>query len=234
MPRTRRAPDTAAAADDSLKRLGGGRWQTRDERFTIEPQSGTWVVVDAEQTDELGMALVRGPFRSLGEAKAAIGAARAGGPAASPLAGRPRRGGNEAAPRPPVARPAKAATRAPRAAGKTAPATAEPSWLADLGPADRGRARRLIETLEQDSVADAESIVRRDVAGGVPALAALAIGRRLATLDPDATREDIAAALADGRDEGLDVRWRLVDGDGRPIVLDTRRRGSSRAAKGGR
>jgi len=30
--------------DASLKRLGGGRWQTRDERFTIEPESGTWVV----------------------------------------------------------------------------------------------------------------------------------------------------------------------------------------------
>ena len=31
----------AKATDDdaSLKRLGGGRWQTRDERFTIEPHS---------------------------------------------------------------------------------------------------------------------------------------------------------------------------------------------------
>ena len=40
----------AADADDKdegLKRLGGGRWQTRDERFTIEPQSGTWAVVKA-------------------------------------------------------------------------------------------------------------------------------------------------------------------------------------------
>ena len=35
----------AKPTDDALKRLGGGRWQTRDERFTIEPQSGTWVVV---------------------------------------------------------------------------------------------------------------------------------------------------------------------------------------------
>ena len=51
--------------DAPLKRLGGGRWQTRDERFTIEPQSGTWVVVDAEQTDDFGMPLVRGPFPSL-------------------------------------------------------------------------------------------------------------------------------------------------------------------------
>ena len=59
----------ATDTDEGLKRLGGGRWQTRDERFTIEPQSGTWVVVDAEQTDELGLALVRGPFGSLGAAK---------------------------------------------------------------------------------------------------------------------------------------------------------------------
>ena len=58
--------------DRSLKRLGGGRWQTRDERFTIEPQSGTWVLVDAEQTDDLGLPLVRGPFRSLTDAKAAV------------------------------------------------------------------------------------------------------------------------------------------------------------------
>lgn len=231
MPRTKRAPDDA---DASLTRLGGGRWQTRDERFTIEPQSGTWVVVDTEQTDELGQPLVRGPFRSLAEAKAAIGAARATGPAASPLAGRPRRGVSEAAPRPAAARTAKAVAPAPRATSRTAPATSEPSWLADLGPADRGRARRLIETLERGGVADAESIVRRDLAGGVPALAAVAVERRLAALDPEATRQDIVAALVDGRDEELDVRWRLVDGDGRPIVLDTGHRRASRAGTGDR
>src|SRR6185503_13050156 len=76
------------ADDESLKRLGGGRWQTRDERFTIEPQSGTWAVVDAEQTDDLGMPLVRGPFPSLTAAKAAIADARSSEPATSPLAGR--------------------------------------------------------------------------------------------------------------------------------------------------
>ncbi|HEY8799797.1 MAG TPA: hypothetical protein VIM20_04305, partial [Candidatus Limnocylindrales bacterium] len=79
------------AGDSSLKRLGGGRWQTRDERFTVEPQSGTWVVVDAEQTDDLGLPLVRGPFRSLGDAKDAIAAARSSPPAASPLADRVER-----------------------------------------------------------------------------------------------------------------------------------------------
>jgi hypothetical protein len=29
----------------------------------------------------------------------------------------------------------------------------------------------------------------------------------------------VVDALADGRDDGLDVRWRLVDGEGRPIGL---------------
>src|SRR3954464_10916545 len=79
------AADAAAAPP---QRLGGGRWQTRDERFTIEPQSGTWVVVDAEQTDDLGLALVRGPFGSLGAAREAIASARDAESAASPLAAR--------------------------------------------------------------------------------------------------------------------------------------------------
>ncbi len=77
----------AARDDTALKRLGGGRWQTRDGRFTIEPQSGTWVVVDAEATDELGLALVRGPYGTLTAAKDAIADAREGDAPASPLAG---------------------------------------------------------------------------------------------------------------------------------------------------
>ena len=72
--------------EGSLKRLGGGRWETRDGRFAIEPQSGTWVVVDSTQTDDLGLPLVRGPFGSLTAAKEAIGSARTAGPAESPLA----------------------------------------------------------------------------------------------------------------------------------------------------
>jgi hypothetical protein len=73
------------AADEPLRRLGGGRWQTRDDRFTIEPQGGTWSLVDAVHTDELGMPLIRGPFRSLTAAKEAIAAARTGMAPESPL-----------------------------------------------------------------------------------------------------------------------------------------------------
>ena len=246
---------TDGDADESLKRLGGGRWQTRDERFTIEPQSGTWAVVDAEATDDLGLPLVRGPFRSLTDAKAAIAAARTSDAPASPLAERLERGRTT----PKVAtKPepkAKAATRAPSEApadghhgkasgssdpggardkGTRAPAAtdeppAEPSWFRDLDPADRGRARRLIDRLMADGTADAESIVRRDLAGGVPALAAHAIAIRLAELPDDTPPTRVAELLAEGRDEALGVRWRIVDGDGRPIVIDrtakARRRG---------
>src|SRR6185295_16616366 len=82
----------ATDKDEALKRLGGGRWQTRDERFTIEPQSGTWVIVDGEQTDDLGLPLVRGPFRSLTDAKAAVETARGTAAPESPLADRIKKG----------------------------------------------------------------------------------------------------------------------------------------------
>src|SRR4051812_48397866 len=76
------------AKADSLKRLGGGRWETRDGRFQIEPQSGTWVMVDTTQSNEFGLPLVRGPFPSLTAAKEAIEDAREAGPVSSPLAER--------------------------------------------------------------------------------------------------------------------------------------------------
>src|SRR5258705_6931841 len=101
--------------DRSLKRLGGGRLQTRDERFTIEPQSGTWGLVDAEQTDDLGLPLVRGPFRSLTDAKAAVESARGTDAPESPLAERIKDGGaRHASPStPPMAAPDVARVAAP-------------------------------------------------------------------------------------------------------------------------
>jgi hypothetical protein len=232
-------------ADESLKRLGGGRWQTRDERFTIEPQSGTWSVVDVQETDDFGLPLVRGPFKSLTEAKAAIAAARTNEAPESPLSGRVEA---KAAPEPPErARSAgrdRSATRSaapaasenddrpaaetkprpepapPRSRPKAPEAPEEPGWFRDLSPADRGRARRLIERLTAEGVPDATGIVRRDLVGDVPALAAQAIATRLAALPAHASRDDVVELLAEGRDEALGVRWRLVDGDGRPILVE--------------
>jgi hypothetical protein len=247
-----------ADVDDApLRRLGGGRWQTRDARFTVEPQSGTWVIVDAEQTDDLGLPLVRGPFRSLTAAKAAIGAARTTPALSSPLAGRlgrDRSGPTVAedigaasapsrrSPGPDGRRDSKPGERPRLISGAATPAVREtvapsapargpgplgppeePSWIADLGAMDRGRARRLIARLRDDGLSDAEGIVRRDLLGGVPAIAAHAITARLAGLAAPTTTDDVVALLAEGRDETLGVRWRIVDGDGRPIVLDRRR-----------
>jgi hypothetical protein len=198
----------ATEKDQGLKRLGGGRWQTRDERFTIEPQSGTWVVVDGDQSDDLGLPLVRGPFGSLGDAKAAIERARGEEPVVSSLPERAARVRERAG-------PAKA-----EPAAKPAPEPKEPRWLTDLSPADRARARELVVRLSRVDAPDAEGIAEREVAGNVPATAAYAIRRAIDALGADAEPAAVTRLLADGRDAGLDVQWRLVDGDGRPIVLD--------------
>lgn len=222
--------------DESLKRLGGGRWQTRDERFIIEPQSGTWVVVDAEQTDELGLPLVRGPFGSLGAAKAAIAAARGADPTESPLAKRAAqlRDRPDAQPAPIDGPPRRRSTPA-KSTSSDAPATAklakasraaadaepaEPKWIGALDPADRRRAKRLIGRLTELDAPDPEGIVRRDLVGEIPAVAGFAISRALKELGKDAEPSQVARLLADGRDEELGVRWRVVDGEERPVPID--------------
>jgi hypothetical protein len=208
---------SAAVDDASLKRLGGGRWQTRDERFTIEPESGTWVVVDADQTDDLGLPLVRGPFRSLGDAKEAIVAARSAPQATSPLAGRvaPRRGEATGRATKKLPETAKRSKREPEEPEEPE----EPRWFAALDPDARRQARRLIVRLEEAGAPDPEGMARRDVVGDIAAVAGFAITRRLAEIGKAADGEQVAALLADGRDDDLGVRWRLVDGDGRPITI---------------
>jgi hypothetical protein len=221
----------AKAKDDdaSLKRLGGGRWQTRDERFTIEPQSGTWVVVDAEQTDDLGLPLVRGPFPSLTAAKEAIGLARTTEPAESRLSERAAK--LRRTPAPSDGAPARSDGTAPtRDTGMVASATAaaapapeppaEPRWISELPKDDRRRARQLIEALTDAGAPDPEGLARRDIVGGVAAAAAFAVARHVVELGTNATPARVAALLAEGADRDLGVRWRLVDGDDRPITLD--------------
>ncbi len=196
--------------EEALKRLGGGRWQTRDERFTIEPQSGTWAVLDAEQTDDLGLPLVRGPFKSLTAAKEAIAEARTAAAPTSRLTP------------PPASRStgATATTRRTKTKPEKPKAPEEPRWLRDLEPAARRRATRLIEGLAKAGAGDPEGIVRRDIVGEVPAIAAFAIGQAIGVLGTDPSAADVVDLLSDGRDAKLGVRWRLVDGDGRQISID--------------
>ena len=218
-------PPDKATDEESLRRLGGGRWQTRDERFTIEPQSGTWAIVDAEQTDELGLPLVRGPYPSLTAAKAAIAGARGSAAPTSPLKERPK-----PAPAPSESSPKGSARTAATATTKPARANKadepdepeEPRWFRDLEPDDRRRAARLIDRLTAAGAADPENLVRRDLVGEVPAIAAYAIAKAVRALGDAPSPADVAELLGEGRDSELGVRWRLVDADGRPIRLERR------------
>jgi hypothetical protein len=186
------------ADEEKLKRLGGGRWESQDGRYSIEPQSGTWVVVDNEQSNELGLPLVRGPFPTLTAAREAVQESRKTGPARSPLAERIRTSPTRDEPKPKKPEP-----------------PAEPRWLQALGEADRRRVRAMVKRLEAAGVADAQDIARAQVTGGQPALARLALERRLAGAKSAADAIEVVLA---GRDEEVGARWRLVDDDGREIT----------------
>jgi hypothetical protein len=221
-------------AEDSLKRQGGGRWETRDGRFAIESQSGTWVVVDNSQTDDLGLPLVRGPFGSLTAAKEAIETARTTGPAESPLAERIKqaqagegrtakaRSGTSSGHRKPRREPpARAEPSKPTTPRKPEPPR-EPGWLRDLEPADRRRAHELIRRLKKLEVDQAEAIVRAEFVLDQPAVARLALERHLERVieGSEGSREAVRAAidaLVSGRDGDLGVSWRVVDERGRPV-----------------
>jgi hypothetical protein len=185
------------AGDEKLKRLGGGRWASQDGRYSVEPQSGTWVVVDNEQTDELGLPLVRGPFPTLTAAREAVQESRGAAPARSPLA----------------ERLTTSAKREPAKPKKAEP-PAEPKWLQALSEADRRRVRALVKRLEAAGVTDAETVARAEIADGQPALARLALERRLAKASSAADAVEVFLA---GHDAKLGARWRLVDDDGREI-----------------
>ena len=88
----------------ALKREAAGRYRTGDGRFEVEQGSSGWMVLDGEQTNELGLPLMRGPFGTLDEAKAAIHEARGGPPPTSPI----RRGEGARGDRERTARPAEA------------------------------------------------------------------------------------------------------------------------------
>jgi hypothetical protein len=222
---------TADTKPDPLRRLGGGRWETKDGRFQIEPQSGTWVIVDSTQTNEFGLPLVRGPFPSLTAAREAIEVARGEGAVTSPLADRieqaraePTTGWKQ---KPDEGRSTQAKGGAAKAAAADAPEPEapreppEPRWFRDLKPAGRKRAAEMIARLRARDIDEAEAVARAEVVDGRPALARLALERRLrkaaaAKTPRRAVAEAIEAFLA-GEDEELGAGWRLVDDRERPI-----------------
>ncbi len=217
---------------DSLRRLGAGRWETRDGRFAIEPQSGTWVIVDNERTDDLGLPLVRGPFGSLTAAREAIETARTEAAKPSPLAAKLEKArASEGGAKPQASasgKPSKGdeAIRAvtpekpPKSAAPVSPP--EPRWLRELDAKDQRRARDLIARLGKMGVDDPERIARSEIADGQPALARLAIERLIAknlasAKSPAAGARAAVKSMVRGAEVELGVSWQLTDGEGRRI-----------------
>ena len=84
-------------APEKLKRERAGTYRTADGRFTVEQSSSGWLLLDAEQTNELGLPLARGPFATLDEARDAIAGARTGpAPKVVSITDRPRKAGSPA------------------------------------------------------------------------------------------------------------------------------------------
>jgi ribosomal protein S18 acetylase RimI-like enzyme len=156
-------------APDALKRERAGTYRSVDGRFSVEQSSSGWMVLDAEQTDGLGLPLARGPFTTLDDAKAAMAEARTGaGPASSPpklTLVRPTTpsGDDEAAPKRgpksgPRPTPVPRATPVPTA--KPVP-KATPVVIRELRGTDGDALRRLWKEAGFDSVGDDDRSLAR-------------------------------------------------------------------------
>ena len=203
------------------QRIEPGRYQSSDERFTLESDGGgRWFVTDEAELDELGLARTTGPFATLGTAKVAAEDARSRPAAASPLAERLA----DAASRPRQAVAGRA--RATVAGWHREPDPGPPprTWLDDLADRDpeaARHARQLRDALAEAGIADADTLVRRDVLGDTPAVAARLLARDLVAAVAhlqNPTAADVVAAVAGvlaaspARD-GL-PGWELVERDG--------------------
>lgn len=152
---TRRAAPKPPPDPAKLRRETAGRYVSGDERFTVDLGSSGWLVSDASQANELGLPLVRGPFATLDEARAAMRAAREGPAPISDLADRL------------AARP-KRPTRARPGAGRAATASVDVPTLPEPPPlvvreyrsGDAARLRALWATVGFNAIGDDDAGLR--------------------------------------------------------------------------
>ena len=199
------------------KRAEAGVYQSSDDRFSIRSEGPSrWFITDEEQHDELGLARTVGPYDTLDAAKAGAEALRDEAPATSPLAGRlvkdgasPGRGGNRAKAKPEPAEP-----KAPPPPPKT--------WLDKLEDSDRDaarHARRLIAALEDEGIEDADALVRRDITGHQPVIAARLLASEIlaavgTATKPESVVEAVVEALGSSKVRRGLPGWELVERDG--------------------
>lgn len=192
-----------------LVRERAGRYRSGDERFSVQEEDGAWFVEDHAQLSGFGQPLILGPFASLKLARTAVEEA-----ATKQLALKPRASGGRAKPAPP-----------PQPEPEPQP---EPTWLDRLGDDEASRARSMIRALERLGIHDAESLVREDFEGAVPAVArALVLHEIRRRVGSDVDDEALASVLEVMTDLGLHQPrglpgWELVERHG-PDPDDPRR-----------
>lgn len=218
---------------EKLRREKAGTYRTADGRFTVEQSSSGWLLIDAEQENELGLPLARGPFPTLDEARAALSGARSS-PAAIP--GRATRPvGRSVKPaatwqtpaKPPAARPrvaGPAAKSAPPRAAKPQRAQRDPSRpevvIREIRAVDGDQLRRLwaecgFRSLGDDDLGLARMARRNPGLLFVAAEGSRIVGSALGGWDgrrgwiyhvataPGHRRQGIATRLVDRVEEGL-------------------------------
>ena len=199
------------------KRAEAGKYRSSDERFMISSEGPSrWFITDDEEQDELGLARTVGPFDTLDDAKAAAEARRGAAPAESPLAeriandGKAAKGGGAAA-----------RSRAPEPKPK-APEPPPKTWLDKLEDDDREaarHARRVISALEAEGIADADALVRRDLMGNQPVVAARLLAREILAAvgrasKPESVIEAVVEVLGASKARRGLPGWELVERDG--------------------
>jgi ribosomal protein S18 acetylase RimI-like enzyme len=148
-------PDDGNA--DGLKRERAGIYRTKDGRFTVEQSSSGWLLLDGEQTNELGLPLARGPFATLDEARAALGQARSGPAPTSEI--EPRQARRRTPVIGPAATPRAGAPKGPRRAPKRADAAA--LVIRELRMADGDALRQLWRDVGFRSLGDDDKSLAR-------------------------------------------------------------------------
>jgi hypothetical protein len=96
------------------------------------------------------------------------------------------------------------------------------TWLDKLEDDDREaarRARRLIAALEDEGIADADALVKRDVTGNQPVVAARLLARELLgavgnMTKPDTVLEAVVEALGSSKVRRGLPGWELIERDG--------------------
>lgn len=223
----RRVAADTDANPDKLVRQKAGAYRTADDRFEVQQSATGWFAVDSLTTNEFGQPVMLGPFATLEAVRGALPDARK----VSPI--RPHTP-------PAAARRSAKATPAPEpeaAKAKPPPQT----WIDKLPSAEATRVRALIRQLEREHVDHAETLVRADRDGLLPAVATRLIEQRLDALvdelpgrERDHARQLVRRAAEVLSAEGTGMRaplpkWALVEigataePEGRRIVIRGRR-----------